>query len=64
MKIPVSCYGWAVRLLNYFVPVKEKEWVFGADYGNMYREGSKYMLEYMLKEHPDYKCTFITQRAP
>lgn len=63
MKIPVSCYGWAVKLLNLFVPVREKEWIFGADYGNMYREGSKYMLEYMLKEHPDYKCTFITRRT-
>lgn len=27
----------------------------------MYREGSKYMIEYMLKNHPDFKCTFITK---
>ncbi len=53
--------GLIARLINLFVSVQKKHWVFGADYGNMYREGSKYMLEYMLKEHPDYTCTFITK---
>lgn len=53
--------GLILRPINYLIPVKKKHWVFGADYGNMYREGSKYLLEYMLKEHPDYNCTFITR---
>ena len=53
--------GLILRPISYLIPVKKKHWVFGADYGNMYREGSKYLLEYMLKEHPDYNCTFITR---
>lgn len=56
----LTLYGIVARLINLFVKVKSKHWVFGADYGNMYREGSKYMLEYMLKNHPDFHCTFIT----
>lgn len=53
-------WGILARFINLFVKVKPKHWVLGADYGNMYREGSKYMLEYMLRNHPDYHCTFIT----
>lgn len=43
------------------IPVKKKHWVFGSDYGKMYREGSKYLMEFMLENHPDYDCTFIAQ---
>lgn len=53
--------GFIVRILNILVPVRKKHWVFGSDVGKMYREGSKYLLEYMLKNHPDYQCTFITR---
>lgn len=59
--IPVISYAWIVRILNYIIPVKKKFWVFGADYGRSYKEGSKYMLEYMIKNHPDYECYFITR---
>lgn len=61
MAIPVTLYAVVARIINMFVPVKPKHWVFGADYGNMYREGSKYLIEYMLLNHKDYHCTFITQ---
>lgn len=61
MRIPISIYGLIARIINLFVPVKPKHWIFGADYGNMYREGSKYLLEYMLEHHKDYHCTFITR---
>lgn len=57
----ITLWGLFARIVNIFVPVRQKHWVFGSDYGNMYREGSKYMIEYMLKEHPDYICTFITK---
>ena len=53
--------GVFTKPLSYIIPIKKKCWIFGADYGNMYREGSKYMLEYMLANHPDYDCTFITR---
>lgn len=54
-------YAWIVRIINYFIPVKKKTWVFSADYGRTYREGSKYLLEYMLQKHSDYECFFITR---
>ena len=57
----ISLYGLIAKPLSYFVPIKKKSWVFGSDYGNMYREGSKYLIEYMLKNHPEYDCTFIAQ---
>lgn len=53
-------YGLVARVIDIFVKTKPKHWIFGSDYGNMYREGSKYLIEYMLKNHPDYHCTFIT----
>lgn len=60
MKIPISLFGLLARPLNLLFPVKKKQWVFSADYGQSYREGSKYMLEYMLSYHTDYRCSFIT----
>lgn len=54
-------YGFLARMLSLFVPVKKRLWVFGADYGNMYREGSKYLLEFMLKNHREYDCVFVTR---
>ena len=61
MKIPITLYAIVARVVNLLVPVKQKHWVFGSDYGNMYREGSKYLIEYMLAYHKDYNCTFITR---
>jgi len=54
-------YGSLARLLSLVVPVKKQLWVFGADYGNTYREGSKYLLEFMLKNHREYDCVFVTR---
>ena len=56
----LSLYGILARIINLFVKTQAKHWVFGSDYGNMYREGSKYLIEYMIKNHPDFHCTFIT----
>lgn len=54
-------YGTLARIVNAIVSTKPKHWVFGSDYGNMYREGSKYMMEYLVENHRDIKCTFVTQ---
>lgn len=53
-------YGGSARILNILLPIKKKHWIFGADYGYSYRENTKYLFEYMLKNHPDYVCTFVT----
>ena len=54
-------YGLFAKPLSYIVPIKKNSWVLGSDYGNQYREGSKSLLEYMVKNHPEYDCVFITQ---
>ena len=56
----VGLYGFFLKPLSFLIPIKKKCWIFGSDYGKTYREGSKYMLEYMLKNHPEYDCIFIT----
>lgn len=53
-------YGIIARALNSILSVKSKCWVFGADYGKSYREGSKYLIEFMDKYHKDFTCVFIT----
>lgn len=51
--------GLVARVINIFVCVKTKHWVFASDFGNQYRESPKYLFEYMIKEHPDFCCTYI-----
>lgn len=60
MKLPVTLYAVAARIINAVIPVKKRHWIFGADYGDSYREGAKYLIDYMLNNHPEYHCTFIT----
>lgn len=60
-KIEKLFYGIFARLLSFFVPIKKRLWVFGSDLGNMYREGSKYLFEYMVTNHPEYDCIFLTR---
>ena len=59
--MPVTFYGIIARIISIFIPIKKNNWIFGSDYGNTYREGSRYLIEYMLSEHPEFKCTFITK---
>lgn len=61
MNIKPLLMGLIARIINNFIKVKPKHWAFGSDGGKTYREGAKYLIEYTLKNHPDYKCTFITQ---
>lgn len=42
-------------------PVRRKLWVFASDYGNLYREGSKYLFEFMNRNHPEIKCVYIVK---
>ncbi len=56
----IFIYGLVLKPLSFLIPIKKKCWIFGSDYGKTYREGSKYLLEYMLKNHPEYDCNFIT----
>ena len=49
------------QIIHAVVPVRIKHWVFASDYGNLYREGSKYLFEYMNKNHPEIDCTYIVK---
>jgi Putative glycosyl/glycerophosphate transferases involved in teichoic acid biosynthesis TagF/TagB/EpsJ/RodC len=59
-KLYIYVIGVLARILNIVVPVKKNHWIFGSAKGLSYREGTKYLLEYMLKKHPEYHCVFIT----
>ena len=60
-KIRELPWGIMARCISICVPVKKKLWIFGSDLGNMYREGSKYLFEYMVKNCPEYECRFVTR---
>lgn len=49
------------ELFHVFFHIKKKHWVFASDYGNLYRESSKYLFEYMNREHPEVVCTYIVR---
>lgn len=57
----IFAYGVLARLISFCTPIRKRCWVFGADNGISYREGSKYLFEYMLKNHPEYESVFVTQ---
>jgi CDP-glycerol glycerophosphotransferase len=43
------------------MPRKQNIWVFGAWFGERYSDNPKVLFEYMLKEHPEYTCIWITK---
>lgn len=57
----LTFYGVVARVISAFTPIKKNQWVFGSDYGNMYREGARFLYEFVRKEHPEYHCIFITR---
>lgn len=57
----VLFYSIIARIINIFVQVRKDEWVFASDFGNLYREGSKYLFEYMCKNHPEIHSTYIVR---
>jgi len=59
--MPITLYGIVAKILSLFVPIKKNSWIFGADYGRSYREGSRFLLEYMLEKHSNFECTFLTK---
>ena len=60
-KIRELPWGVLARCISACVPVKKRLWIFGSDLGNMYREGSKYLFEYMVRNCPEYECRFVTR---
>lgn len=53
-------YGVIARFINIFIQADDKVWIFSSSGGKAYKDSPKYLLEYMLREHPEYKCFFIS----
>ncbi|MBD3808354.1 MAG: CDP-glycerol glycerophosphotransferase family protein, partial [Epsilonproteobacteria bacterium] len=47
---------WISRL----VPKDENIWIFGAWFGEKYADNSKYLFEYMSKNHPEIRAIWLT----
>lgn len=46
--------------LSLLIPKNKNIWMFGAWMGEKYADNSKYLFEYVNKEHGDIKCVWIT----
>lgn len=49
---------WIARL----VPKDENIWIFGAWFGEKYADNSKYMFEYVNKNHPEIRAIWLTKK--
>lgn len=50
-----------VYLLSIFIPRDKNKWIFGAWFGQKYADNSKYLFEYVLKNHPEIKAIWIAK---
>lgn len=60
-KILAILIGIALYPFLKFWPISEKRWVFGAQNGNAYIDNSKYLFEFVLKNHQELKPIWITR---
>ena len=47
--------------LSYVFPKKQNKWVFGAWNGRLYSDNSKYLFEFIVKQHPEIDAIWITR---
>ncbi len=47
--------------ISYIFPKDKKLWLFGAWFGEKYSDNSKYLFEYISKEHPEIKAVWLTK---
>ena len=62
--IKFKCKEKAVIVLGLFsfiVPYKRNKWVFGAWSGKLFSDNSKYLYEYIVKNHPEIDAIWITR---
>lgn len=58
LKIISRCIQFAVYLLSFLFPRSNKIWVFGS-FG-IYNDNSRYLFEYIVKEHEDIRAIWIS----
>lgn len=49
--------------ISLLIPKNEKIWVFGAWFGKRYSDNSKYLFEYMCKNHQEINSIWITRNT-
>lgn len=47
--------------LSHIIPKDKNLWVFGAWFGERYADNSKYLFEYVNKNHPEIKVVWLTR---
>lgn len=59
--MPLHVLGTFGYIISYFWPKDRSLWVFGAWFGKKFSDNSMHFFKYMLKEHPEIKCIWITK---
>jgi len=60
-KLPFYLLGNLVYLLSHLVPKDKNLWIFGAWFGEKYADNSKYLFEYVNKNHPEIRAVWLTR---
>lgn len=47
------------QFINIFIQPDKNYWVFSSSFNSRFNYNSKYLFEYVLKEHPEIKCRFV-----
>ena len=61
VKAPQFLLGDLVYLVSHLVPKDKELWVFGAWFGEKYADNSKYLFEYVHKNHPEIRPVWLTR---
>lgn len=60
-KIIILFIGIIIYPIKHILKIKRNVWIFGADKGKRYSQNSKFLFEYIIKNHGDVECYWITQ---
>lgn len=54
-------FGDIIYLISYFIPKENNLWIFGSWFGEKYNDNSKYLFEYVNKNHPEIRAVWLTK---
>ncbi len=52
---------YKIYIISYFVPKNKNIWIFGSVNGEKYVDNSKYLFEYVSKNHPEIRAIWTTK---
>lgn len=61
MQIFIRLTGILIGFFLIFVPRNKNIWVFDSWFGEQYSDNSKYLFEYVKKNHPDIRIVWLTK---